>query len=225
MTRRRMIGVAVLATTSALGALACEPADGDLLGSGGAGGSGHGGASQGGMGAGGDGGSTSSTSSTTSGSGGHTSSDLPCAPTASWEAAWTTFEDELIDAINARREAGGQCGSQTMPPTNALTLSTTLRDIARAHAEDMSVNDYIGYSSPDGEWLMQPEACGFGGPAAAQNIGNGHTSASAALDALVGYEATCLNLHVAANVVGVGYYADPNATYPSYWAVYLGNGS
>jgi len=222
----------ILTILTALTALACQPAEGTLIGTGGSTSS-QGGAAEGGAGGigggspqGGMGGSPTGTpagtaTGTPTGSGG-----LPCAPVTTWDPTWETLENDLVALINARRQAGGMCGSQTMPPTGTVSSENVLRGVARAHVEDMVLDDYFAFAGLNGmSWIGQPDACGFGSPPTGQNIAAGQTTAQMVLDSLVSSESTCVNIHAAGDSIGVGYIEDANATFGSYWSFYIGQGS
>ncbi len=56
-----------------------------------------------------------------------------------------------LAAVNAWRQKGCECGSESMPPTSKVTWNSELYDAALAHAKDMHVNSYFSHTSPSGE--------------------------------------------------------------------------
>jgi uncharacterized protein YkwD len=229
MNRLTLTLTFALATT----ALACGSDDTNLIGAGGGaeGGADEGGASMGGAAEGGSGGMigeggmggspTGSPTGTPTGSGG---SDLPCAPTGPWESGWETLESDFIALVNQRRQAGGTCGNQTFGPMDAVTLDTTLRDVARAHVQDMGTGDYFAWTAPNGgSWLSQPSACAYAGTPVGGGITVGHADAQAAFDALIGDQTVCEQVHATATSIGVGHYFSETASFGHYWNFIMGN--
>jgi uncharacterized protein YkwD len=214
--RRAIFLVAVVAAVAA-----CGSDDSSLTGAGGsaAGGGNVGGAGGvGGVGGAATGTPTGTPAGTPAGTATGSTEGLPCAPAAVWEMAWETLETNLIDLVNQRRQMGGTCGSQTFGSLPTLAVDPLLRDVARAHAEHMSVEDYVGFSAPDGgNWLSQVGACG--GTFVAGASTKGQTTAQAMFDAIIQDEPTCQGLHGPGTVIGVGHHS-ANAT-PS-WALYVG---
>lgn len=56
----------------------------------------------------------------------------------------------LLDAVNAERAQGHQCGSQWMPPVPPLRWSWDLQEAARDQVQDMVGKGYFGHVSPQG---------------------------------------------------------------------------
>lgn len=64
------------------------------------------------------------------------------------------FRDEFLDAINANRAKGCNCGGRYMPPTSPLIWNDKLANAAREHATDMYLYNYFNHTGPDGRTMQ-----------------------------------------------------------------------
>lgn len=98
-------------------------------------------------------------------------------PGGSWQQA-------MLDTVNAWRAQGCTCGTDTMPPVPPLTWNDTLTLAAREHVTDMYVHDYFDHIAPDGSSPIQRAIqLGFSGDYVGENIAKGYTSLSAVMQA------------------------------------------
>jgi len=121
------------------------------------------------------------------------------------------FEQRVLELTNrVRREAG-------LPP---LKLNDTLRDTARAHAQDMAENDFVGHDGSDGSTLGQRlRAAGYTGwLMASENVAAGFSSPEAVVAAWLSSPGHRENLlHPTLRELGMAYAYDANDTYGPYY--------
>jgi len=60
------------------------------------------------------------------------------------------FQDQFLDAINARRAKGCNCGNVYMRPAPPLMWNDKLALAAKEHAQDMYAQNYFSHDSKDG---------------------------------------------------------------------------
>lgn len=116
-----------------------------------------------------------------------------------------SFEEQVAALVNEQRAANG---------LSALTLSTTLSDVARLKSQDMHDNGYFSHTSPTyGSPFDMLKSLGISYRTAGENIAMGYASPEAVMDAWMnsaGHRANILNASY--TQIGVGYVADGN-----YW--------
>lgn len=61
-----------------------------------------------------------------------------------------TFAQESLDAVNAIRIAGCDCGSKYFKPTTKLVWNTKLEAAAKMHSVDMFTQKYFNHKAPNG---------------------------------------------------------------------------
>ena len=83
------------------------------------------------------------------GPGGNTGGTEPTGGTGS--AAEETIKNQLMDAINAARSQGRNCGSIFYAATTPLTWNTKLYQAALAHTQDMVNNNFFSHTGFDGQ--------------------------------------------------------------------------
>ena len=72
--------------------------------------------------------------------------DAPAPSTAPATVPWT----EMLDAVNAVRAEGAQCGGQLYPAAGPLAWNGRLELAALAHTVDMLENDHFAHTGTDG---------------------------------------------------------------------------
>jgi hypothetical protein len=124
--------------------------------------------------------------------------------------AFADFESDVIDLVNAEREARG---------IRPLSYDADLAAAARAHSQDMGIKNYVGHDSLDGttfdERIMaEGYICGSCG----ENIAVGHTGPKAVVDAWMSSSGHRENiLREGFCDIGVGYAFVNGSTYHHYW--------
>ncbi len=151
--------------------------------------------------------------------------DLPrswfsyCGYVSDWDPDWVAIEDAVIEEINAARSRTQDCGSRGIfPPAPPLEPREALTCAARNHSYDMATEDYFDHVNPAGEqpWDRMARA-GYPYRTAGENIAAGFALAADAVDAWLASDGHCANLMSTSYVdTGVGFYADPDATYQYY---------
>ena len=131
------------------------------------------------------------------------------------------MEEDVLEAINAARAAGANCGSQgTFAPAPPLQYNDCLTDAARLHAEDMGVANYFSHVSLDGRMFsdrLQETSYGafrFAG----ENIAAGYATAYEVVAGWLNSDGHCRNLmDPNFTEVGTGYYYGPSSDYYHVW--------
>ena len=121
-------------------------------------------------------------------------------PTVMVSPPTPSIEQQVVDLANQERRRSG-CDV-------ALTLSPRLTEAARAHSQDMAVNDFFGHTSSDGSSLAtRIQRTGYTFSAAAENIAAGYATAQSVFDGWMRspeHRANILNCTL--HEVGIGYY-------------------
>ncbi|MDI2129296.1 CAP domain-containing protein [Yinghuangia seranimata] len=92
-------------------------------------------------------------------------------PTGTTAAA---YEDQVLALVNTQRGAAG-CAP--------LTADPALRDLARAHSDDMADRDYFAHDTPDGKTPWNRAAAVGIDYLGAENIARGQATPAAVMDA------------------------------------------
>jgi uncharacterized protein YkwD len=152
-----------------------------------------------------------------------TSGDVPnntyCADVATWPAAATDFEAQVVTLVNQRRAAGATCGSYgAFAPAGPLTMNPALRCAARKHDKDMIANNFFSHTGTGGTtpWDRIASA-GYGTyKTAGENIAAGQTTPSAVVTGWMNSPGHCKNIMAAGfKEIGVGYAT--GGSYGHYW--------
>lgn len=147
------------------------------------------------------------------------------APVFDWPSAWAERETEMLELVNAARDAGTSCPSGPQPAAPALVLDTDLQAAARGHAWDMAVNGYFDHDGLDGrDPFDRMVDAGFSGSPAAENIAAGNAAAEDTLTQwLSSTDGHCENImDPELTTLGVGYAEDQGAPYRHYWVQNFG---
>ena len=142
-----------------------------------------------------------------------------CTNVATWNAAWVTFENDVLTLVNQKRAAGATCGGVAKPPVPALTLDTKLRCAARVHSKDMGTQNFFSHTGSDGTTFSQRiTQAGYVWTAAAENIGAGYSTPTAAVNGWMASTGHCNNImNGTYKHLGVGYFYGSTSTYKHYW--------
>ncbi|MEX1367985.1 MAG: CAP domain-containing protein [Nannocystaceae bacterium] len=121
--------------------------------------------------------------------------DAPrCAEVDRWLAASANDEDLLLDAIDALRLTGAECGGETVAGVGPLEPLPTLQCAARLHAGDLIRNPQLAVDHPgsDGSTaLSRANASGYDGIARQELLAGDFTSADALIGAWLDSEIHC----------------------------------
>lgn len=109
------------------------------------------------------------------------------------------FREHALAAINQRRAAGAQCGSNgSFPGAAALGWSDALAQAAFGHSKDMAERNYFAHESPeDGSLSMRVDATGYAWSSIGENIAKGPASAGAVVDLWMASPGHCKNIMTA----------------------------
>ena len=73
-----------------------------------------------------------------------------------WPPAFQTWEEEVLQLVNAARAVGHDCDTKgSFGPAPPLTMNASLRCAARKHAADMATRNFFDHTNPDGETFDQ----------------------------------------------------------------------
>jgi uncharacterized protein YkwD len=147
-----------------------------------------------------------------------------CDPVASWDASWSTLEQQILDIVNQRRSEGADCHSQgVFGPAGALTMNPALRCAARVHSKDMVDQNYFDHTGPNGDTPGDRiDAAGYLWSTWGENIAAGNSTAAATMDQWMNSDGHCANImNPAFSEIGVGYY--PGGSYGHYWTQAFGH--
>jgi len=140
-----------------------------------------------------------------------------CNDILSWNASWTSYEDQVLTLVNQRRAAGATCGTTYKAPAPALTFDERLRCAARKHSKDMVVNNFFSHTGSNGSTPWQRiNSAGYVYTAAAENIAGGQATPAAVVDGWMKSSGHCANImNPNLKHLGTGYYA--GGAYGHYW--------
>lgn len=142
-----------------------------------------------------------------------------CDDVTTWNATWTTFENDVLTLVNQRRAAGATCGGVAKPPVPAVTLDTRLRCAARKHSKDMGTNNFFSHTGSNGSTFSQRiTSAGYTWTAAGENIAAGYATAAAVVNGWMASTGHCNNImNGTYKHLGVGYFNSATSTYKHYW--------
>jgi len=122
--------------------------------------------------------STGTTAGTTTGTTSTTSST-----TLVTQCSTSQFQAQVMAAINARRAAAQDCGSNgSFAATTALSWNTQLFSAAAAHTTDMASHLLLSHAGTDGSTMGQRiTSAGYSWSRAAENIAMGYASIDAVI--------------------------------------------
>ena len=131
---------------------------------------------------------------------------------------YADFESEVIDLVNVERAAEG------LPP---LSTDASLASAARAHSEDMGLQDYFSHTSLDGRSPADRITdAGYSWNYMGENIAAGQPTPEDVIDSWMasdGHRANILNPNFCD--IGVGYAYVAGSTYGHYWTQDFGRRS
>jgi uncharacterized protein YkwD len=151
-----------------------------------------------------------------------------CDPVASWPAAQTTFEDRVVELVNAARTEARSCGGQPFQAAGPLAMNPALRCAARVHSLDMVVRGYFDHVNPDGEDPFdRMERAGYSFFTAAENIAAGQPTPEEVVAGWLDSPGHCANIMGPDFVhIGVGHVATEaspeSGQFPHYWTQTFG---
>lgn len=104
-------------------------------------------------------------------------------------------EKVILQLVNDVRKKGCNCGSTAMPAVDTVAWNTKLEAAAKAHAEDMSTNNYFNHTGLNGSTPGDRiTAAGYEWKGYGENIAKGYSSEQAVVDAWIKSEGHCKNI-------------------------------
>jgi uncharacterized protein YkwD len=146
-----------------------------------------------------------------------------CDDARDWDAVWTEAEETVLAEVNARREAGADCGAAGMfRATDPLAMDPALRCAARLHSADMAEREFFAHDNPSGESpFVRMEQVGYAFSTAGENIAGGNADAVATVDQWMQSDPHCSNImNPGFRDIGVGYH--PGGAYGHLWTQTFG---
>jgi uncharacterized protein YkwD len=131
-----------------------------------------------------------------------------CQPVAMWDPAWTAFEDEVLELVNANRAMGWNCDAEgQFAATAPLTMNPFLRCAARLHSKDMNDRDFFAHDNPDGDGPSERiDATGYVGGTWGENIAMGQATPQQVVSGWMESDGHCANImRPSFTEIGVGF--------------------
>ncbi|HUN25111.1 MAG TPA: CAP domain-containing protein [Steroidobacteraceae bacterium] len=124
-----------------------------------------------------------------------------------------------LELVNAVRAAGARCGGHRFEPAPPLALSTTLSNVALAHAEDMARNDYFEHVDLAGETPAdRVRAVGYAESLVGENIAYGPDTLDEVVEGWLASPGHCANIMDPRFAqMGIGYAAGRGSRPGLYW--------
>jgi uncharacterized protein YkwD len=143
----------------------------------------------------------------------------------SWPAAAAAMEQEVLEALNAKRAAGAKCGRRSFGPAAPLAMHPALRSAARNHSLDMANRNYFDHVSKDGRTPdARVRAAGFtASTLVGENIASGRDTAAGAVEQWMASPGHCTNvMNPKFRHLGVGYASRQGTQFTHYWTLTFG---
>ena len=132
-----------------------------------------------------------------------------CASVATWDPAWTMFEEEVLRLTNEWRAKGANCDTMGMfGPADPLTMNAMLRCSSRLHSKDMGENDFFEHTNLAGDDPFdRMAAAGYMGFTMGENIAMGQQTPKEVVDGWIESDGHCSNImNPDFTEIGVGYW-------------------
>ncbi|HRQ09567.1 MAG: CAP domain-containing protein [Trueperaceae bacterium] len=101
----------------------------------------------------------------------------------------------LLDAVNAARSQGAQCGTEFMPPVPPLALEERLRRAAASHSQDMADHGTMSHVGSDGSsFTDRIEREQYDWSAAGENIASGYRTVDGVMNGWLTSPGHCRNI-------------------------------
>jgi uncharacterized protein YkwD len=144
---------------------------------------------------------------------------LDCTDDATWPASWKAFESEVLTRTNQRRAAGAVCGGVAYPAVPSLSMDPLLRQAARCHSLDMTLNHFLGHVGSNGESLEdRVEDAGYEGFGFGENIAEGHTTPNQVMGDWMASAGHCENIMWSTfTEIGIGLVLLDNPAFKAHW--------
>ncbi len=141
--------------------------------------------------------------------------DLPevayCDQVSGAAADQVTFEDRVLELVNAERARGATCGEQgRFAPTDPVVSNAALRCAARNHSRDMVERGFFDHTNPDGDGPGERIAqTGYVPRTWGENIAYGQLTPEQVVEAWMDSDGHCANImNPSFTELGVGYDSD-----------------
>jgi uncharacterized protein YkwD len=139
-----------------------------------------------------------------------------CAPTATWDAAWSAFEDEVLRLTNEARAAGHNCDSEgNFGKAGPLAMESRLRCAARLFSKTLAESGTFSHDGPDGSTVeTRLNAAGYTRRSTwGENIAKGQTTPAQVVTGWLDSDGHCANImNPNFTQIGVGFFSLPSAT-------------
>jgi uncharacterized protein YkwD len=102
---------------------------------------------------------------------------------------------EMLQAVNALRTKGCNCGTQVMPPVPTLRWHTQLEAASKRHAINMEAMKSLTHTGSDGSTVQKRiDDSGYRWSFVSENIAVGYKTVMAVMDAWFKSEGHCKNM-------------------------------
>ena len=111
------------------------------------------------------------------------------------KASASSFQKEMLAAINVVRVKGYQCGDTYYGPVPKITWEEKLQNSSKRHANDMAVNNFFEHESSDGtEMSTRVSQAGYKWRFCCENIALGYKDVQSAVKGWLKSEGHCENI-------------------------------
>lgn len=128
------------------------------------------------------------------------------------------FQKEVLDAVNALRTAGCNCGAEgDFPATTEVTWNDKLEIAAKRHSDDMDKNSHFDHKGTDGSTVgSRVTDAGYPWKTVGENIANGYPDVAAVVKGWRDSDGHC------ANMMNAGFKEIAVVKTGTYWTMVLG---
>lgn len=135
-----------------------------------------------------------------------------------------TFSNTMLQLINTARLEARMCGIELHNAVDVLGWSDQLAAAARAHATDMSSNNFFSHDGSDGLAVSdRADAAGYAWRAVGENIAAGQTDMAIVHQDWLDSPSHCVNvMGDLFTEAGAACVQDPNSDFIDYWVVVFG---
>ncbi len=150
---------------------------------------------------------------------------IGAAGTVGCEADPTTFQDTMLEMINASRSEVRMCGDMQRPAVGGLLWNSALTQAAVAHANDMTTHNFFSHDGSDGLSVSQrADTAGYPWRAVGENIAAGQLDIAEVHQGWLDSAGHCVNImNKLFTEVGAACIRNPQTDFGTYWVVVFGD--
>ena len=148
----------------------------------------------------------------------------PPAPVPDTACGSTSFQNDLLQQVNAARASARSCGGVLRPAAGALAWSSPLQVAAARHSTDMAQNNFFSHTGSDGSSVgTRATAAGYSWRGVGENIAAGQATVAAVMNGWLASAGHCNNIMGSDyNDVALACVSQSGTNYGRYWTMVLG---